>query len=285
MIYKKPFGMAFSGFIYNFGILFFALFLVPLWGIYGLVFSVVLGAVLFMLVQICNTEVWNFYKNFKFVWEVAEWKSFIKENLGRFFAVVTYQLYGVFILSLASLSGEGGVSSFSIAYNIYLAGFFVLGASFSTVLMPKIAEHHVKGEYDLQKRNLRKNLLTIFVVSFFAGLVLFFTSKIIIQILYHFSKLTPEKEIYIATLLSMLANSFPFFNVLEVIRKYLYSTGQIFLAGSLTVFMFANVGIFTYILKILSAKPILTCLIFGLNISIFISTIFILIILKQKKQI
>ena len=38
--------------------------------------------------------------------------------MSRFLAVLVYQLYGVLILFLAGLSGAGGVSVFSISYNI-----------------------------------------------------------------------------------------------------------------------------------------------------------------------
>jgi putative peptidoglycan lipid II flippase len=67
MVYGKPFGMAVSGFIYNFGILLGAIVLVPFLGIYGLAVSVILGAILFMLVQVWNAEPLRFLKNFRIV--------------------------------------------------------------------------------------------------------------------------------------------------------------------------------------------------------------------------
>ncbi len=134
MIYKKPFGMAVSGFIYNIAILLGSIILVPIFGIYGIVYSVVLGSICYMLIQIYPSVVREILFSFKFKIEIGEWRIFIYKNLGRFFAVVAYQIYGVVILALAGLSGAGGVSSFSIAYNIYLAAFFIMGASFSTAI-------------------------------------------------------------------------------------------------------------------------------------------------------
>lgn len=285
MVYQKPLGMALSGFVYNAGILLLATILVPLFGIYGLAYSVVFSAILFMLVQVWNKEVVDIYRKYKYIFNFNEWLKFIKQNLGRFFAVLSYQLYGILLLYIAGLSGTGNISAFSISYNIYLAGFFVLGASFSTALMPKISEHHVKNEKEELRKNLRKSIFYIFIISFLAGLILFFGSYLIIKILYHFSSLGEDKEIFISTLLAMLANSFPFFNVLEVVRKYLYSTGQIFWAGSLTVFMLASVSLLTYILTLYSTKPLITLLIFAMNISIFLATVMILFVLKLKKQI
>jgi putative peptidoglycan lipid II flippase len=285
MIYKKPFGMAFSGFVYNLGIFLGALLTVPVFGVYGLTVSVVFGALLFMVVQISNTETIYFLKNFRFTFAVRDWVLFVRENLGRFVAVLSYQLYGVAILSIASLSGAGGVSAFSIAYNLYLAAFFVLGASFSTVLMPRISESHVKGENELQKKNLRLSIFAIFTLSLFVALILFFTSFFIVKVLYYFSNLAEYTALYIASLLSILSISFPLFNVLEVTRKYFYSTEQIFMAGVQTVFLLLGVGVCTYLISIFSVFSILISLVFGINISMFFTTVFTLLILKYKKQI
>jgi putative peptidoglycan lipid II flippase len=285
MVYNKPFGMAVSGFIYNFGILIGAVLLVPFFGIYGLAFSVIFGALLFMLVQIWNSHSFEFIKNFRIYININEWLGFVKENVGRFVAVLAYQLYGIIILSIATLSGTGGVSAFSIAYNLYLAAFFVLGASFSTVLMPRISDTHVKGEREIQKKNLQKSLWVIFLLSLVASLIMYFASILIVKILYYYSNITLEQEIYIGSLLTMLSVSLPFFNALEILRKYFYSTEQIFLASLLTVLLVVGVCAATYLLNIFSSNPILTSLILGINISMFLTTIFMLSILKYKKQI
>lgn len=285
MVYKKPLGMAISGFVYNICILLGAVALVPLFGIYGLVYSVLFGSVFYMLVQIYPSEVRYYFARFLFKIDLREWKNFILKNLGRFFAVVAYQIYGVVILVLAGLSGPGSVSSFSIAYNIYLAAFFVLGASFSTALMPKISEHFAKGEVVLQKQNLKRSVQYTFIVSFFVGLGLVILSPLVVKILYYYSALSESQEANISILLSMLAISFPFFNVLEVVRKYLYSTSQIFLAGSITVFMLTSVLLLTYLINILSTLGVLVALVYAMNLSLFLVTILVLSILKYKKQI
>ncbi len=293
MMYERPLGMALSGFVYNLTILLFAIILVPIFGIYGLAYSVVIAAMCFMLVQVSNKYVWQIYKNFNYIINysiILEWAEFIKENLGRFFAVAAFQFYGLLLLFIAGLAGTGAISSFSIAYNLYLAAFFVLGASFSTALMPKISEHFVKGESDSLKENLRKSIFYIFLISLAASIFLFFASNLIVKILYYYSNLTLEKEKYIATLLSLLAFSLPFFNVLEVIRKYLYATAQIFWAGSLTVFILLSTSILVYFFTfysfpLLPHLEILFSLIWAMNISIVLATILILFVLKLKRQI
>lgn len=285
MIYNKPLGMAMSGFIYNVGILIGAVLLVPSFGVYGLAWAVIFGAILFTMVQVWNKKVWEFMVNFRTTFDLADWLVFIKENMGRLIAVFSYQMYGIIILSIAALSGAGGVSSFSIAYHIYLAAFFILGASFSTVLMPRISETYVKGDSALQKKNLRNSLLIIFLVSIAASLVLFFASVLIVKILYYFSNIPEATEIYIASLLSLLSLSLPLFNVLEVIRKYLYSTNQILFAGVQTVILVLGVVTSTYLLITFSTFTVLISLIIGINFSILLTALISLIKLRIKKEI
>lgn len=285
MIYKKPLGMAVSGFAYNFFILLGAFLLIPIYDIYGLSYSVVVGSIFFMLIQLYPKEVREILFKFRFEFNFSESSKFVLKNIGRFFAVIAYQIYGLIILVLAGLAGPGGVTSFSIAYNIYLAVFFIIGASFSTALMPKIAQLHVSNDKVEQKKSLRMSLLVTFFVSAVAGVFLFFLSQFIVETLYHFSKLSVDDEIYIATLLSLLSISFPFFNLLEVVRKYLYSTSQILLAGSITTFLLFSVVFFTYIINIFVNGNTLNALIYSMNLSLFLGTIFILTILKYKKQI
>jgi putative peptidoglycan lipid II flippase len=97
MVYSKPFGMAVSGFIYNFGILLGALLLVPFFGIYGLAYSVIFGAILFMSVQVTNNNSFFFISNFNA--KLIYFFNQFFENF-RVFVVANYQRQ---ILSRCSL--------------------------------------------------------------------------------------------------------------------------------------------------------------------------------------
>lgn len=285
MIYNKPFGMAVSGFVYNFFILLGSLILIPYFGIYGVAASVVLGAISFALVQLIPSEAREIFSKFSYKVQARAWIAFAKDNFIRFVAVLFYQAYGIIVLSIAALSGVGAVSSFSIAYNIYLAGFFIVGASFSTALMPRLSHNFVRGDHISQKKELRVSLLLIFVFSSICAVLLYFLSDIAIQILYYFSSLERSQEIFIAGLLSLLSISFPFFNTLEVIRKYLYSSSQILFASIQTCMLLFFVLLFVYLLNSLHAFPILFSLIFAINLSLILSLIISLIVLRMKKQI
>ena len=285
MVYGKPIGMALSGFFYNAGILGFSILLIPVFGIYGVAVAVLLGALCFVLIQIYPKEVRQYFWNFSFRVDFSEWKGFILKNQGRFVAVLATQIFGVMVLFIAGLSGTGGVSTFSISYNLYLAAYFILGASFSTVLMPGISERFVKGDTITQKKSLRQSLLIMFIISAFCAIILFFLSIFIVSILYSMSKLDTDQIISVASLLSILAVSLPFFNCTEVLRKYLYATNQILLTGSSTFYiLFATVVGYMVLVNQFSIQT-LVALCLAIDLAIITAFIGLLGILRFKRQV
>lgn len=218
MVYKKPFTMAISGFVYNLFILLGAVFLSPLLGIYGVIIGIVVGAVFFAIVQISPKEVREVLVKFRFEFSKNEWLSFLKKNYARFFAVLAYQLFAVLILYIAGYAGTGGVSIFSISYNLYMALFFVLGASLSTAAMPNISKLHVTGNHAEQKESLNNAIVYMFFVGCFFMLFGFVFAHDGVSILYYFSSLGLAKELQVATVFSLLILALPFFNILSYFR-------------------------------------------------------------------
>lgn len=288
MIFNRPFFMAISGFIYNIIILLGTILLVPIFGIYGVIYSVVLGAVVFALVQLIPKEVNGILKDFVISFQLKEWIIFIKKNVSRFFAVLVYQSFGILLLYIASFSGPGGISVFSISYNIFLALFFILGGSLSTVAMPKIAELHLSDSEDareLQRDNLNNSLIYMFFIGVFIAFFGFIFSYDIIKILYFFSNITFEQKVLIGSVLGSLFLSLPFFNLLEIIRKYLYSTNQISFAGFLTVILIFLVIVISVFLNKSLDFGILNSLTTALFFSNLATLLFALAFLNSRKYI
>ncbi len=285
MIYGRPAFMAMSGFIYNLFILLGAIILTPYFGIYGVVIGVIIGAFGFMVVQVIPHEVRDIFKKFRFQINFSEWVSFFRANFLRFFAVLAYQLFGILLLYIASYSGAGGVSAFSISYNIFLALFFILGASLSTAAMPNIAKLHVTGDKVQQKENLNNSLVYMFFIGTFTALFGLVFSQDIIKILYYFSNLGIDKELYIAAILALLVLALPFFNLLEIIRKYLYSTNQIPFASIMTILLLFGVLISSVFFNKIMGIQILPSLVYSILVSNVFCFLFSLFVLQMKEQV
>ena len=286
MVKGKPFGMAISGFIYNFIILLVTVLFARYFGIYATVYGVVFGAICFALVQTFPTAgVREILKHFKFEINWSEWREFLFKNLGRFVAVLLYQLFSILLLYFAGLTGPSGVSIFSISYNLFLALFFILGASLSTALMPKVSQMHVQGKFAEQKEQLNNSLIYISYISIVTTILALIFKFDIVKFLYFFSHIGLDKEVYISQIFAMLMLSFFAFNCLEIIRKYLYSTNQINLAGALTSFLIIFISLINFgFLKIVGFVSLYDLCV-SFFIATFISLIIMLIILQIKKQI
>lgn len=285
MIYERPFFMAVSGFVYNLFILLGAIFLAPFFGIYGVIFGIILGAFMFSLVQILPKEVREILFQFKFEFNLSEWKKFFKNNIGRFVAVFAYQLFGVLLLYIAAFAGAGGVSAFSISYNIFLALFFVLGASLSTAAMPNISKLHIEGKHEKQKENLNNSLIYMAFVGVFISLFGYIFAQDIVKILYYFSNISAEKEILIGNILALLILALPFFNLLEIVRKYFYSTNQIKMASIMTILLLFSVIISSFVLNKIFLLPVLQTLAFSILFANIFCLIFVFLFLEKNKQI
>lgn len=285
MMYDRPFYMAASGFVYNFFILLSVFIFSSAFGIYGAVGGVLFGAMMFALVQMIPKEVRGVFKEFRLEFNSSAWVHFFKSNFARFFAVLAYQLFGVLLMYIATFSGTGGVSVFTISYNLYLAMFFILGASMSTAAMPSIAKHHVYGNTEAQKENLNNSIIYMFFVGIFITLFAYIFSFEIVKILYYFSHISPDKEMQIGQTFALLVLALPFFNLLEIIRKYLYSTNQIPLAGAMTIFLLFSVLLFAFVFN----KILMMAILSSLGIAIFFSNVLCLFlalfVLSKKGQI
>jgi putative peptidoglycan lipid II flippase len=285
MVYEKPFGMASGGAFYNLCILFGAVVLSPFLGINGVVYGVILGSIVFMLVQIFPKSLRHFIFKFKFEFDFADWVFFFKRNFGRFVSVLLNQTFWLAILSLASVAGKGGVTLFSNSFNIFLAIYFVLGASLATALMPENSRLHISGSHEDLKNSLHNSLVYIFVFSLVVSIFSIFFSKLILETVYYFSNLSEVELKTMWQVFAILSLSTPLLNVIEVIRKYMYTTDMILQSTGVMLSLLPTMFFFNYIFNHFTNISVLN----SLALSIFVANLFslfvILYLLKRNDRI
>lgn len=284
LVYNKPLGMAVSGAVYNLFILLGAVFLTPFFGIYGVIYGVIIGSIFFALVQIFPKEVASIFLNFRFKIFMEEWKDFFMQNIGRFFSVLLYQSYIILIIALAAFAGPGGVTIFNNAFHMYLSMFFILGATYSTALMPRNALMNINGEHTELKTSLETSLIYMFCVSLIFATFAFVFSSDIISIIFQFSDLTQAQTESIALVFAILCLSIPLLNTLEVVRKYMYATNlisySVLVTGSFLVFLICV----NYILQNLNI-PVLSSLAAAIFFANLLAVIFVLNLLQRLKKL
>ena len=165
MAENKFLAYAVAPLFYNVGIILGVLVLYDKYGERGLVWGVILGAVMHVVVQS-----YSFFKSkVKLKLFVIDWKV-VKEELSlaipRSFSLVMLQVRAIFIASMSTALGAGVLTAYTFANNFFMIPATAIGASFITVAFPKLSalyeSHHVTEFYKRVYRDT--NLLMIMAI-------------------------------------------------------------------------------------------------------------------------
>ncbi|MCX6794477.1 MAG: murein biosynthesis integral membrane protein MurJ [Candidatus Falkowbacteria bacterium] len=125
---------------YNVGIIIGAVYFVPLWGIYGLAWGVILGAFLHLVIQIPTAYHLGFRYRLKINWrDFNTWKMG-KMMVPRTLGLAISQINLVVITVLASKLSAGSLAVFNFANNLQSFPIGIFGVSFAIAAFPSLAE-------------------------------------------------------------------------------------------------------------------------------------------------
>ena len=139
---------AISPLIYNLGIIFGIAVLYPQFGLKGLGYGVVLGAIGHMLVQ------WPLVASSNLRFSIARRLSFktlgeiLKVSIPRALTLALHQISLVALISIASLMTLGSVAVFQFAYNLQSVPLAIIGASYSIAAFPLLASLFAQEKHD-----------------------------------------------------------------------------------------------------------------------------------------
>jgi len=149
--YRKFFVYSLSPIFYNIGIIAGIIFFVPWLGLSGLVWGVILGALLHLGVQLPTLWSIGFWPR----WSIIEIKSNLK-LIGRLIAIswprtITLsasQLVIMALLAIASYFGRGAISVFNFAINLQSVPLSIVGISYSVAAFPILSKFYSRGHLD-----------------------------------------------------------------------------------------------------------------------------------------
>ncbi len=137
--FRKFFTYAFAPVMYNIGIILGALFLVPLWGVYGLAVGVIIGALFHLLVQlpvVFGTGYhFRFFINLKDYYLIKIGKLMIPRALG----LAVSQINLMVITIIASTLMAGSIAIFNFANDLQSLPVSIFGIAFATAVFPVLA--------------------------------------------------------------------------------------------------------------------------------------------------
>lgn len=139
---------------YNLGIIAGAVFLVPHFGLFGLAYGVIIGALLHLLVQIPVLLAAGFRYTPSFSFRDTHVVKLLRMMVPRTFTLASTQITTLFITSFASMIGVGSIAIFNFANNIASLPIGIIGISFALAAFPTLSEYAANQDMDGFKKQL-----------------------------------------------------------------------------------------------------------------------------------
>lgn len=138
--FKRFFVYSLSPIMYNLGIIAGALYLVPIWGIYGLAWGVALGAFMHMFVQLPLVYKLGFKYKFEFGLKSKNLRKIGKMTAPRTMTLAVSQINLLVITILASGLVSGSLAVFNFANNLQAFPVGIFGISFAIAAFPTMSQ-------------------------------------------------------------------------------------------------------------------------------------------------
>ncbi len=130
--------------IYNLGIIIGIVFLTPSIGLYAPVVGVVIGAFLFMLIQVPLTYSLGFRHKWNLTFSHPGTRDVVRLMLPRTLGLAVSQIDTTIDLVLSSLLGAGSVTVFTFAQNLQQVPIGLFGASIAQASLPTLSSFYAK---------------------------------------------------------------------------------------------------------------------------------------------
>lgn len=222
---------------YNLGIVFGAVFLSPRFGVKGLAYGVVLGAVGHFLTQLpALARVMRYYPVVSL--HVPGMRQVGALLIPRMFGQAVFALNFFIVTNFASRLGEGRVSGFNYGYTLFLLPHGVFALSAATVLFPTLSRLAGAGNWEGFRAQYAATLRTVlfFIVPATAALIVLRTA--IPEAIYQLGAFNSRSTALTATALGTLATGLVAYAVVEIVTRAFYAlhdTRTPVIAGVVTI--------------------------------------------------
>ncbi|MEY4440508.1 MAG: hypothetical protein RLY49_134 [Candidatus Parcubacteria bacterium] len=221
---KKFLLYSISPILYNVGIILGIIFLYPLYGMYGLVIGVVVGALLHVgiLAPFMRSVYMPKFARIYF----SDIKNLILHSIPRTFAMMSNQLLLVCITFFASMLSAGSIAIFNLAYNLQSVPLSIIGVSYSLAAFPSLAlffqEKRFDEFYELLSRAMRHVFFwSLPIVAFFIVL-----RAQIVRVILGSGNFDWNETILVAASLALFTISLVAQSASQVLIRAFYATGR-----------------------------------------------------------
>ncbi|MCX6753853.1 MAG: hypothetical protein NTV03_02235, partial [Candidatus Nomurabacteria bacterium] len=147
-LFRNFFIFSLSPIFYNLGILFGILCFYPIFGVYGLAYGVILGAILHLLVQVPVVIKHGLFPRLTFKINWKEIFEVTKLSIPRTLALSCNSLAFIFLIAMASTLKEGSISLFTFSFNLQSVPVGIIGISYSVAAFPMLVKSFSMKDMD-----------------------------------------------------------------------------------------------------------------------------------------
>ncbi len=144
--------------LYNLSIIFAIIFLLPIFGLYGLVYGVVLGAFIYLLIQVPAAKASGYSYKFIINFKDSNLKKIYKLATPRILGSIASQINLVVITAIASTLSPGSISIFNFSNNLHYFPIGLIGVSFALSSFPTLSKVWANGQKEEFSRNFSSTL-------------------------------------------------------------------------------------------------------------------------------
>lgn len=144
--FKQFFVYALAPIFYNLGIILGIVVFYPIFGLVGLAYGVVLGALLHMLIQLPVVIRHGFMPKFQFHISWHSLREVLAHSLPRTLTLSMSKIVFLIFVSLASTLNPGTISVFNLSYNLQSVPLAIIGVSYSVAAFPLLVEYFTNND-------------------------------------------------------------------------------------------------------------------------------------------
>ncbi|MBM3152658.1 MAG: murein biosynthesis integral membrane protein MurJ [Chloroflexi bacterium] len=209
--------------MYRFGLIFGVLALAPRLGIRGLAWGVVIGAGLYLLLQV--PAVWKLRPRYTLTlgWKERAVAEALRLMGPRLFGVAVVQLNFWVNTWLASQMGQGSLSAVQYGYAFMLMAQAAIAQSVAIAAMPTFSTQFALGRFDDLRETLASSLRGVTLLAFPACAGLALLRGPIIVLFYQRGEFTAESTRMVAWALLWYAAGLVGHSILEVLARAFYA--------------------------------------------------------------
>jgi putative peptidoglycan lipid II flippase len=213
---------------YNLGIIGGALFLAPTLGIWGLAWGVVIGAAIYLLVQIPGLLQLGLRLTPTLGRDIPELATIARQMAPRVFGQAASQISILVTAVLATrlAAGMQRLAGLSYAYQLMLLPYGIFSLSLSTVAFPRLARLFAAGEHAELAASVRRTLSTILFLTLPATVALLLLAVPLVRLLFQRGAFDEVSLIYTVVPLLGYATVLPAFAASEILIRSFYAMQQ-----------------------------------------------------------